>query len=98
MSKHNPTAASAQAHDKQSAVLAEMCYFFLGPLLAQLDQLLNRRLVQTLLSLVQTIVMHRHRNHRLLLSELRAYLASPGHAPAGTKRISRWVHSGRWGR
>jgi hypothetical protein len=71
---------------------------FVRPLLAQLDRLLDRRLVQTLLSLVQVILMHRHRNHGLLLSELGAYLASPEHAPAGTKRISRLVHCGRWGK
>jgi len=97
MSKHNPTAASAQAPGQQSAVLAEMGYLFLKPLLAQLDRLLDRRLVQTFLSLVQAILIHRHRNHGLLLSELGGYLASPEHAPAGTKCISRLLHAVGWG-
>src|SRR5512135_1816825 len=97
VSKHNPIASSAQAPDTQSAVLSELCYLFLKPLLAELDRLLDRRLVQTFLSLVQAILIHRHRNHGLLLSELGGYLASPEHAPAGTKRISRLLHAARWG-
>jgi hypothetical protein len=95
MNKHNPSAASTQASDQQSAVLAELCCLFLKPLLAELDRLLDRRLVQTFLSLVQAILIHRHRNHGLLLSKLSGHLASPEHAPAGTKRISRLVHAAR---
>ena len=77
MNKHTPAAASTQAPAHLSAALAEMCYLFVRPLLVQLDRLLDRRLVQTLLSLVQVILMHRHRNHGLLLSELGAYLLTP---------------------
>jgi hypothetical protein len=32
----------------------------------------------------------------LLLSELGAYLSSPHHAPAGTKRLSRLLHAPGW--
>ena len=39
------------------------------------------------------IVMHRHRNHGLLLSELGGYLMGAEQAPAGTKRISNLIHS-----
>jgi hypothetical protein len=57
---------------------------------------MDRRLVQTLLDLLPVIVMHRHRNHGLLLSELGGFLLGAEHAPAGTKRISNLLHSRGW--
>jgi hypothetical protein len=44
--------------------------------------------------LVMAIIMHRHRNHGLLLSELGGYLLGPERCCAGTKRISKL----RWSR
>ena len=38
----------------------------------------------------------RHRACGLLLSELGGYLATPAHAPAGTKRLSNLLRSRRW--
>jgi hypothetical protein len=46
---------------------------------------------------LMVIVMHRHRNHGLLLSELGGQLLGMDRAPAGTKRISKLLHSQRWG-
>jgi hypothetical protein len=57
---------------------------------------MDRRLVHTLLDLLPVIVMHRHRNHGLLLSELGGFLLGAEHAPAGTKRISNLLHSRGW--
>jgi len=57
---------------------------------------LDRRLVQTFLGIVMVILMHRHRNQGLLLSELGGYLMEPDQAPAGTKRISRLLHAQGW--
>jgi hypothetical protein len=74
-----------------------MCYRYVKPLLERLHKKLDRRLVQTLLDLMMVIVMHRHRNHGLLLSELGGYLLGEGQAPAGTKRISNLIGSERWG-
>ena len=42
------------------------------------------------------IVQWRNRNHGLLLLELGAYLLTPEHAPAGTKRLSNLLRSSRW--
>ena len=42
------------------------------------------------------ILLHRHRNHGLLLSELGGYLLEPEHCQAGTKRISNLLHSQKW--
>jgi hypothetical protein len=52
--------------------------------------------VKTFLGLVMAIVMHRHRNYGLLLSELGGYLLGAEHCQAGTKRISNLVHSKKW--
>lgn len=68
----------------------------LWPLLAGLQQELDRRLVSTFLGLVMAILLHRHRNNGLLLSELGGYLLGAEHCRAGTKRISNLVHSERW--
>ncbi|MGE5262339.1 MAG: transposase [Acidobacteriota bacterium] len=95
MSQHTakPTPEQIEA---RAALLADQCYAFLRPLLVELHARLDRRLVQTLLGLVLAVVLHRHSTHGLLLSELGGYLLSPAHAPAGTKRLSRLLHSARW--
>jgi hypothetical protein len=79
-----------------SAYLEVRCYQFLLSLLICLDAELDRRLVQTFLALVMGVVIHRHRNQGLLLSELGGILLEPEHAPAGTKRISNLLHSTKW--
>lgn len=69
---------------------------FLSPLLGLLDEYLDKRLVQTFALLTEAILRFRHRNHGLLLSELGAYVLSAHQAPAGTKRISNLLRSGKW--
>jgi hypothetical protein len=76
--------------------LADACYAFLKPLLVELNRRMDRRLVQTFLGMVMVIVIHRHSRCGLLLSELGGYLLSPWQAPAGTKRLSRLLHSPHW--
>lgn len=68
----------------------------LWPLLVKLNLKMDRRLVKTLLGLVMAIIMHRHRNNGLLLSELGSYLLGAERSRAGTKRISNLVHSEKW--
>ena len=70
---------------------------FLFPLLVQLDAVLDKRLVRTFLATIQVIITFRDRANGLLLSELGGYLATPDKAPAGTKRLSNLLHSGKWG-
>lgn len=76
--------------------VAERCFRFLEPLLAELDQRLDRRLVRTVANTVTALVRHRNRPLALLLSELGGYLTGPQHAPAGTKRLANLLHSDRW--
>jgi hypothetical protein len=65
-------------------------------LLGELNERVDRRLVSTFFGLVMAILMHRHRNHGLLLSELGGYLLGPERCRAGTKRISNLLHSEKW--
>lgn len=69
---------------------------FLSPLLVFLDQLLDRRLVNTFSGLCQSIIRLRNRSTGLYLSELGSYLLSAAKAPAGTKRISNLLRSPKW--
>jgi hypothetical protein len=80
-----------------SEILTERLYGFVKPILEALARRLDRRLVETFLDLLMVIVMHRHRNHGLLLSELGGQLLGMDRAPAGTKRISKLLHSPGWG-
>ena len=66
------------------------------PLLRELDELLDKRLVATFFTTLQVLVVHRHNRCGLLLSELGGYILSPAQAPAGTKRLSNLLRSDRW--
>lgn len=69
---------------------------FLFPLLVFLDQRLDWRLVSTFSGLCESIIRLRSRATGLYLSELGSYLLSPAQAPAGTKRLSNLLRSGKW--
>jgi len=69
---------------------------FLGPLLVELDERADKRLVRTFAGTVQAILQFRERGCGLLLSELGGVLLSPEHAPAGTKRLSNLLRSPKW--
>jgi hypothetical protein len=69
---------------------------FMGELLRELNSRIDRRLVSTFVGLVMAIILHRHRNQGLLLSELGGYLLGPERCCAGTKRISNLIHSEKW--
>jgi hypothetical protein len=69
---------------------------YVQPLVVQLDELLDKRLVATFVGLLNCILRLRHQKYGLLLSELGAKLLSPDKAPAGTKRISNLIRSENW--
>jgi Transposase DDE domain len=81
---------------EKSKMLEQQMVKELWPVLVGLKRELDRRLVRTFLGLVMAILLHRHRNHGLLLSELGGYLLGAEYARAGTKRISNLVHSEKW--
>jgi hypothetical protein len=79
-----------------SMSLQQRLAHFLAPLLKQLDAKMDVRLVRTFLATLAAILKFRNRAQGLLLSELGAYLLSPDHAPAGTKRLSNLLRCPRW--
>jgi hypothetical protein len=97
MDKDNVRRRKRQGSAGVSQLLSDKLSCFLKPVLIRLSQLLDRRLVQTLFHLMQVILMHRHRNNGLLLSELGGELLGMDRAPAGTKPIANLLHSPRWG-
>lgn len=97
MSRHSATpAGTAQDSALVAHALSRHLTAFLAPVLRTLDQQLDRRLVSTFLATLIAMVQWRNRAHGLLLSELGAYLLTPEHAPAGTKRLSNLLRSPRW--
>lgn len=96
MFQHTPVDSQIQGSGEASRLLTQQCFQFLVPVLRDLQRVLDRRLVQTVLDLVLVIVMHRHRNSGLVLSELGGQLLGANRAPAGVKRIANVVHSVRW--
>jgi hypothetical protein len=96
MKKDKPKSPTGQASRHQSNVLEGMCYGYAADLLKDLHKKLDRRLVHTFLCLMLVMIMHRHRNHGMLLSELGGYLKGAEHAPAGTKRINSLLASTGW--
>jgi len=81
---------------QDSRGLEDACWKFTQPLLEQLHRRMDRRLVKTFLDLVLVILMHRHRNNGLLLSELGDQLLGGERGPAGVKRIAKLLHSPKW--
>lgn len=96
MAKDNAKGTGGQGSAQQSEVVGGLCYRFVRPLLGQLMLSMDRRLVKTLMDLLIVMVIHRHRNHGLLLSELGGFLLGAEQAPAGTKRIGNLLHSQGW--
>ncbi len=92
ITSHSHRSPSHHLADKVS----QRCFTFLAPLLKRLDRHLDSRLVNTLANSVTALIRHRQTPSALLLSELGAYLTSPEHAPAGTKRLANLVHSSHW--
>ena len=86
----------AGERQEKSRGLERQLVKMLWPLLVEMKREVDRRLVTTFLGLVLAIVMHRHRNNGLLLSELGGALLGAESCRAGTKRISNLVHSERW--
>jgi hypothetical protein len=96
MNKGNWKSRKEQGSSWGSRELTDRLYQFTRDILARLKERLDRRLVQTLLDVLMVMVIHRHRNNGLLLSELGGALMGMDRAPAGVKRIAHLLHSKRW--
>jgi hypothetical protein len=62
-----------------------------SPLLLELDQWLDKRLIRTLVQVIEAILTFRDRVNGLFLSEVGSYLDPIGKG-GGTKRLSRLLH------
>jgi hypothetical protein len=92
-----------QPHQEEiqtSQDFAQLLESFLAPLLVVLDQVLDKRLVRTLVQACVAILRFRHSKQGLLLSELGSYMGGylglSSTATAGTKRLGKLLRSLNW--
>ncbi|MDQ6659547.1 MAG: transposase [Chloroflexota bacterium] len=84
-----------EVHEKSEQV-SSLLEEYLEPLLVALDAYLDKRLVQTFLQGIRTIIEARNQATGLVMSELGAVLLSGREATAGEKRIHRLLTSDKW--
>lgn len=96
-SQYRMSEQEQQERQEMSSHLSRRLEALFEPLLICLDAYIDTRLVRTFVLSLATIVRFRHSKQGLCLSELGAFLLSGEHAPAGCKRISRLLHSKKWG-
>ena len=68
---------------------------FSGPLPLELDQWLDKRLIRTLVQVIEAMLTFRDRVNGLVFTELGSYLDPLGQG-GGTKRLSRLLHCSKW--
>lgn len=95
--EHKTKGQEDQASAEKSEEIEGRLLEFLSPLVSKLDEIVDKRLVRTLVRTVIAIITFRHGTNGLLLSELGSYILTPAQAPAGTKRLSNLLRSKRWG-
>lgn len=93
---NDATPSIVQQHPAIAQQTRQLLQAFVLPLLMVLDQSVDRRLLRTFYATLEAVICWRNRAHGLLLSELGAYVTSPDHAPAGTKRLSNLLRSPQW--
>src|SRR5258708_17536334 len=76
-----------------SEQVAQQVQRFVQPLLEVVDRYVDCRLVETFWRTMIAIIVART---SLVLSVLGEYLTDPQHGPAGTKQLSRLLHSAEW--
>lgn len=89
-----------QEEIRTSQHFAQLLEEFLTPLLLVLDQVLDKRLVRTLVQCCVAIIRFRNSKQALLLSELGSYMTGyvglSSTATAGTKRLGKLIRSLKW--
>src|SRR5260370_3413888 len=93
MSQYAMTGQSSQEDQQVSEQLAQQLQRFVHPFLEILDAYVDCRLVETFWRTMIAIIVART---SLLLSVLGEYLGDPQHGAAGTKQLSRLLHSAKW--
>lgn len=85
-----------EASSLASVKLRAQLQSFIAPLLQQLDEQIDRRLVSNSGTTLQVILELHNSACGLLLSELGGYILTPDRAPAGTKRLSNLLRCAKW--
>jgi hypothetical protein len=80
---------------EQSTAYGKHFLEFLGPLVCEIHETVDKRPVRTLVQAVEAILAFRDHNHGLLLSELGGYLDALGQG-GGTKRLGTLIHHRGW--
>lgn len=93
MNQYAMTKQPSQEDRQMSEQVAEQLQRFVQPFLEILDAYIDCRLVETFWQTMVAIIVART---SWLLSVLGEYLADPQHGPAGTKQLSRLLHSAKW--
>jgi hypothetical protein len=93
MNQYAITRNPSQEDRQMSEQVAQQLQRFVQPFLEILDAYIDCRLVETFWQTMVAIIVART---SLLLSVLGEYLADPQHGPAGTKQLSRLLHSAKW--
>lgn len=95
-SQYDTPVPHQQAQRRLSHTMVDALHHFLAPVVCELEETLDARLVRTFVDTIIALIVFRDRAKNLLLSELGAFIATPGHAPAGTKRLSSLLRSSHW--
>jgi hypothetical protein len=95
-SEYDTSLAEEQEIERRKAEIIQRLQEDLLPLLERLDAYLDKRLVRTALELIAVLILSGHPKQGLHVSQLGACLLGGAHAPAGTKRIERLLHSKKW--
>ncbi len=98
-----PFVAQAKAVSCEQEIFPSECsqaygrtfFHFLEPLVQELDAMMDKRPLRTLVQTVEAILAFRDQNHGLLLSELGGYMDGLGKG-GGTKRLSTLIHHRSW--
>ncbi len=98
--KYDILQGDEQDPQRVAQFLAQELELFLSPFLQVLNQLLDKRLVDTCFLMIVAMVRFRNMKQGLNLSELgayiRGYIKEIITAPAGTKRIGNFLRSLKW--
>src|SRR5260370_757800 len=93
MSQYAIAKNPSQEDQQMSEQVAQQVQRFVQPLLEVLDAYVDCRLVETFWRTMIAIIVART---SLVLSVLGEYLGDPQHGAAGTKQLSRLLHSAKW--
>jgi hypothetical protein len=95
-SKYVISRTKRQEVQAKSEEVTSLLEAYLEPLVEKLDAYLDKRLVQTFLQGIRTIIQARNQAPGLVISEVGAQLLSGREATAGEKRLHRLLTSEKW--